>query len=218
MIRYVSKPRGVGRRCAAQNTLRKTSAQNNRLRTTCLIRISLIPPSFLPSLLPSLPPALSLSPTDSLLPPSPLPGYHAGSDDRVLRRKQKGLWEPLLEFVGSDSVLGEGVAVLDGDFVLGSLKHSDEVVRRAKELVWGYDVWELTALQAVTMEAKSLLVGLCVLEGFLTADAAVAASRVEEEFSVEQWGLVEGGHDMDRLNNDVQIRAAVLLLDTLKMN
>lgn len=33
----------------------------------------------------------------------------------------------------------------------------------------------------------------------------VAASRIEEEFQVEIWGVVEGGHDMDRLNNSVRL-------------
>jgi ATP synthase F1 complex assembly factor 2 len=31
------------------------------------------------------------------------------------------------------------------------------------------------------------------------------ASRLEEEFQVEIWGVVEGGHDMDRLNNAVRL-------------
>ena len=33
----------------------------------------------------------------------------------------------------------------------------------------------------------------------------MAASRLEEEFQVEIWGVVEGGHDMDRLNNAVRL-------------
>lgn len=33
----------------------------------------------------------------------------------------------------------------------------------------------------------------------------IAASRLEEEFQVEIWGVVEGGHDMDRLNNAVRL-------------
>ena len=34
------------------------------------------------------------------------------------------------------------------------------------------------------------------------------ASRLEEEFQVEIWGVVEGGHDMDRLNNAVRLSSA----------
>ena len=34
------------------------------------------------------------------------------------------------------------------------------------------------------------------------------ASRLEEEFNVEVWGLVEGGHDVDRVNAHTQIASA----------
>lgn len=33
----------------------------------------------------------------------------------------------------------------------------------------------------------------------------IEASRLEEEFQLEIWGVVEGGHDMDRLNNAVRL-------------
>ena len=78
------------------------------------------------------------------------------------------------------------------------------------------DAWNLTLMQSVTMEAKSFFVGLAVVEGVLTAEEAIEASRVEEEFQIEQWGLVEGGHDMDQLNNGIQIRASVVFKDMLE--
>jgi ATP synthase F1 complex assembly factor 2 len=37
------------------------------------------------------------------------------------------------------------------------------------------------------------------------------AARVEEEFNIECWGLVEGGHDYDRLNCSIQMHAASFL-------
>jgi ATP synthase mitochondrial F1 complex assembly factor 2 len=40
---------------------------------------------------------------------------------------------------------------------------------------------------------------------------ALAAARVEEEFNIEHWGLVEGGHDYDRLNTSIQITSASLV-------
>lgn len=40
---------------------------------------------------------------------------------------------------------------------------------------------------------------------FIDLEKVVAASRIEEEFQVEIWGVVEGGHDMDRLNNSVRL-------------
>ncbi len=36
---------------------------------------------------------------------------------------------------------------------------------------------------------------------------ACSASRVEEDFQTEIWGIVEGGHDMDKLNNAINLSA-----------
>ncbi|KAL3763033.1 hypothetical protein ACHAW5_000430 [Stephanodiscus triporus] len=44
---------------------------------------------------------------------------------------------------------------------------------------------------------------------------AVGAARVEEEFNIECWGLVEGGHDYDRLNCSIQMHAASFLARTV---
>jgi chaperone required for assembly of F1-ATPase len=41
----------------------------------------------------------------------------------------------------------------------------------------------------------------------LTVSGASAAARVEEDFQTEIWGVVEGGHDMDILNNSVALAA-----------
>jgi chaperone required for assembly of F1-ATPase len=65
------------------------------------------------------------------------------------------------------------------------------------------------------------LLGLAVLLDHYQDDsmqAAVEAARVEEEFQISCWGMVEGGHDYDRLNCAVQIQAAVILKDCLAMD
>ena len=68
------------------------------------------------------------------------------------------------------------------------------------------------------MEAKSFLVGMGVIKGFLTAEEAIKLGRMEEEYQLETWGLVEGGQDIDRLNSGVQIYAAIVYLDMLRMS
>ena len=51
---------------------------------------------------------------------------------------------------------------------------------------------------------------------YLTLEQIKAASRIEEEFQVEIWGLVEGGHDMDRLNNSVSLSSIGVLMQLHK--
>ncbi len=49
----------------------------------------------------------------------------------------------------------------------------------------------------------------------ITTEQLIASSRIEEEFQLEIWGVVEGGHDMDRLNHAVSIHSTSALLNIL---
>lgn len=59
------------------------------------------------------------------------------------------------------------------------------------------------------------MLALGVLDGRITADEAYRASRVEEEFQIDEWGLVEGGHDVDRAYLRVQAHACGTFLSLL---
>lgn len=41
---------------------------------------------------------------------------------------------------------------------------------------------------------------------------AFDAARLEEEYNVERWGMIEGGHDMDRGNTTLTLTAASTLV------
>jgi ATP synthase F1 complex assembly factor 2 len=104
------------------------------------------------------------------------------------------------------------------------LPHPPELMEKAQEWVDSLDAWHLCALHSVASESKSFLVGMTVLLSTVDSEnpfhdltRAVAASRVEEEFNIDCWGLVEGGHDYDRLNCSVQIHAARVLTCSLAM-
>ena len=43
----------------------------------------------------------------------------------------------------------------------------------------------------------------------ITVDEVKILSHMEEEYQVDLWGVVEGGHDMDRLNNIVNLSAVI---------
>ncbi len=140
--------------------------------------------------------------------------YPATDDDKDVLRKQEKYWPRVLEFTGE--LLGGGIHRTTGITLGGGLKHDVATVSRAEEIVRSMDPWELTVLQSITMEAKSLLVGLAAVRGEFEAEELIGASRVEEEVNIEVWGLVEGGHDMDRLNNGVQVRAGLCFLDFIR--
>jgi ATP synthase F1 complex assembly factor 2 len=97
------------------------------------------------------------------------------------------------------------------------LQHPEVTVRTVTNLVNSLDPHTLSCLQTATMECKSIIMGMAyVLYGHLGVVQARQASRVEEEFQVEIWGVVEGGHDMDRLNNAVNLSSVGLYMGLLR--
>ena len=54
--------------------------------------------------------------------------------------------------------------------------------------VAAFDDFRLTGLSMATAVCGSLVIGLALLEGRLDADAAFAASQLDESYQIEQWG------------------------------
>ncbi|KUF94461.1 hypothetical protein AM588_10005989 [Phytophthora nicotianae] len=63
---------------------------------------------------------------------------------------------------------------------------------------------------------KSLITALAVFKRHITAKEAMDICRLEEEFQINNWGLVEGGHDLDRVNCAVKLSSASFLLYLLE--
>lgn len=171
------------------------------------------------------------------------------TEDRLLHRQQVKHWEPLHKWVDCElqglktkpavaNGAGEGLIMsrVRKSKQYAGLPHSDELLANARHFLEGCDAWTLAAMQTVTMEAKSFLVGMAVVRGVdgwvdtidtngsfsgkknpfvRDAKKAVMASRVEEEFQIDNWGLVEGGHDYDRLNCSIQVHAATSLIQSI---
>ena len=53
------------------------------------------------------------------------------------------------------------------------------------------------------------------LQGQLTVHDAIDAARLEESFQMEEWGLVEGGHDIDIADMKVRIAGPAMFLRLL---
>jgi ATP synthase F1 complex assembly factor 2 len=112
----------------------------------------------------------------------------------------------------------------EGNPVSG-LPHPPILVDKAQQFVNSLDAWNLAALYSACAESKSFFIGAAII--FEAAQRvrgngsnrdvkwAVAAARVEEEFNIEAWGLVEGGHDYDRLNASIQMHSASFLAQTV---
>jgi len=162
------------------------------------------------------------------------------TEDRILNGRQSRHWEDLHRWVEKDvgvlpaTAIGAGEGLLisrkrEGGKSFVGLPHGDKLMVDARNFLEGCDAWTLTGMQSVTREAKSFLVGMAVMRGAIEGKGrgvpfdddtskAVMASRVEEEFQIENWGLVEGQHDYDRLNCSINIHAATILVSCILNN
>jgi chaperone required for assembly of F1-ATPase len=71
--------------------------------------------------------------------------------------------------------------------------------------------WPLVGMHAATTALGSLVLGLCLLHGRLDADAALAASLLDELFEIERWGSdAEAERRHEVLRRDVTAAAQFL--------
>jgi len=148
---------------------------------------------------------LSYLPTDSAL-------FFTSDEDRILLRKQKQHFHPTVRWV--KRMFGIEVKTVAGQFS-ARIQHDASATRKLGALVDSMDAFSLACLQSATMECKSVLLALAFVCRHITLEQAVAASRLEEECQIEWWGAVEGGHDMDRLNNSVSLSSVGVFMGLL---
>ena len=202
---------------AQSPTLRPAQMPLTTLSCTILDQVSEQPSVYQSSVLQYLP-------TDTLL------FWADATIDQELYREQQNRWTPILEFAQGQLGHRFPVTCADANVVVNTRKSQIPTVdaglqRDCQEWVEGLDAWHLGVLYALTVEAKSMLMGLAylyetpsnpqpVLE-WKRLTNFVPSCRVEEEVQISRWGVVEGGHDYDRLNCSIQIHAAVLLKQCL---
>ncbi|TYZ59207.1 hypothetical protein PybrP1_007140 [[Pythium] brassicae (nom. inval.)] len=105
----------------------------------------------------------------------------------------------------------------DGDLdvshgTISGLAHSEQIVANVRAAIEQLNDYELVSLRLATKECKSLITALALLKRHITAKDAMELSRLEEEFQIGRWGLVEGGHDLDRVNCAVNLSSASMML------
>ncbi|KAE9005084.1 hypothetical protein PF011_g12194 [Phytophthora fragariae] len=135
----------------------------------------------------------------------------ADQQDKLVALQQKK-WKPLRKWY-SDTFEGD-VDVSHGS--INSLAHDQQLISNVRAYLEKLSDFELTAMRALTKECKSLITALAIFKRHVTAKEAIDICRLEEEFQINNWGLVEGGHDLDRVNCAVRLSSASFLLYLLE--
>lgn len=63
----------------------------------------------------------------------------------------------------------------------------------------------------------SIVLIISSLQGGINAREAIKISRLEDDLQLQDWGYVEGGHDIDESDNKVRILAASVFMRLLKI-
>jgi chaperone required for assembly of F1-ATPase len=124
-----------------------------------------------------------------------------GPGDLVERQDQ--VWQPLIDWAMAsfDVVLRVTRGIIPVEQPEASLAALINVLER-------YDDMRLTALQSAVAATGSLLLGLALVEGRLDAEAAFAASQLDETYQAELWGEdAEAAKARLSLRNDIAAAA-----------
>ncbi|KQT50117.1 ATPase [Methylobacterium sp. Leaf456] len=109
--------------------------------------------------------------------------YRADAPDRLVA-EQSAAWDPLVDWAGE--TLGARLFLAEGVMHVEQPEASVAALRAAVQAV--DDPFRLAALHTLTTLTGSLVIGLAVLHGRLTADAAWAAAHVDESYQASVWG------------------------------
>jgi chaperone required for assembly of F1-ATPase len=108
--------------------------------------------------------------------------YRATTPDSLVKL-QHDTWQPLLDWAAER--YGARLVVTEG---IGFVEQPLEARTRLADAVAVYADVAMSALYNLTHTSGSLVIGLAVAEGRLTAEAAFAAAQVDELYQIERWG------------------------------
>ncbi|KAA8492375.1 ATP synthase mitochondrial F1 complex assembly factor 2 [Porphyridium purpureum] len=81
-------------------------------------------------------------------------------------------------------------------------------VRGVRQEIQQMDHLTFAALDLATSTTKSLVIALCLRDGFIDSFMATSASRCEEDFQMHMYGRVEGSHDLDIADTKVRLASS----------
>jgi ATP synthase F1 complex assembly factor 2 len=131
----------------------------------------------------------------------------------ALALQQKKHWKPILDYLNSVGVI---LSQSKAPFALPDSTEA-EVKAMNETFLRSYDSLQLTMLETLAKYLKSGSIAVGVLEGILSPEAAFKAAFVEEICQREEWGLVEGDHDMNDAETKLWINGVSLLATALRI-
>ncbi len=128
---------------------------------------------------------------------------YRATDPEPLIARQAAVWDPLVDWAAQD--LNAPLAVTAG---IIPVAQPPAVLARLRGVVAGHSPFQLVALHDLVAISGSLVLGLAVARGRLSADDAFAVSRIDESWQIEQWGADEEAAETEALRRDAFLHAS----------
>lgn len=108
--------------------------------------------------------------------------YRAEHPPELVAR-QDAKWQPLLDW--AEQRHGAQLEVTHG---VVPCPQPPAALTALRATILAHDAMSLSALHSATTAAGSLIIGLALMDGRLTADEAFELAELDESFQIEQWG------------------------------
>ena len=125
-----------------------------------------------------------------------------------LAARQHAAWQPLIDWatLRFDASLTVTASILP-------VSQSPATLNAFEAAAAAYDTHRLAALHLATAACGSLVVALALVEGHLDAEAAFAASELDESYEIERWGEdAEQAKRRKGLKEDIALAARFVAL------
>ncbi len=109
---------------------------------------------------------------------------YRSAEDIDLRQRQSQVWDPILIWAERD--LAAMFNVTSG---VVSVEQPASSLASIRNLLESYDAFKLSATQELVTLSGSVLLALAVVRCFRSPESAWLASRVDEDWQAERWGL-----------------------------
>ena len=118
-----------------------------------------------------------------------------GPEDLVDR--QHRIWQPLLDWakvtINAELLVTAGIM---------PLKQPNNSINAIRIKVTQYNSFNLVALHELTSVSGSVIIGLAVIEGYITLDKSIKAAQLDTLYQIERWG--EDPEVMSKVKNAKQ--------------